>query len=111
MAKAYLEKLCKISEALELENEVEANLDIKHFFGGAALYSNGIICASWSPSGLAFKLPQPEVNKLIASGKARSLRYFDKGHVKKGYVVFENPEAATKETWKKYFLSAITQTL
>ncbi len=111
MAKVYLEKLHKISEELELENEVAASLDIKHFFSGAALYSNGKICVSWSPSGLAFKLPEPEVNKLIANGKAKPLRYFDKGNVKKGYVVFEDPEAVTIETWKKYFLRAITQTL
>ncbi len=41
------------------------------------------MCASWLPAGLAFKLPEAEVNKLIASAKTKPLKYFEKGHENK----------------------------
>ncbi len=109
MAKEYMEKLCKLIAELEIENNVSVSLEPKHFFSGAALYANEIICASWSPVGLAFKLPDSEVCKLIESGEAKPLRYFDKGNVKKGYALFDNPEGKENENWKKYFLMAIEQ--
>jgi len=107
MAKEYMEKLCKLIAELEIENNLAVNLEPKHFFSGAALYANGFICASWSPAGLAFKLPDSEVRKLIKSGKAKPLKYFDKGKVKKGYALFDNPEGNENENWGKYFLMAI----
>jgi len=64
-----------------------------------------------SKSGLAFKLSESEVDKLIASKKAVPLKYFEKGHIKKGYAMFENPEDEKLAKWKKYFLKAIQCTL
>ncbi len=107
MAKIYLEKLTQLISDLKLEDELVNQLEIKHFFSGAALYVNKVICVSWSPMGLAFKLPEHEAADLIASGKAKPLKYFEKGHVKKGYAVFENPALAKKELWKKYLLKAV----
>ena len=79
MAKVYLEKLSQLISDLAIENEVAAQVETKHFFRGAALYANEVICASWSSAGLAFKLPESEVTKLIASGKAKPLKYFENG--------------------------------
>ena len=110
MAKVYLEKLFQLISDLEIEDEVAVQLEVKHFFSGAALYANDVICASWSPAGLAFKLPESEVAQLIASGNATPLKYFEKGHVKKGYAMFENPDAVKKSIWKNYFLKAVQQT-
>ncbi len=109
MAKVYLEKLSCLISDLDLSNSVSAKLETKHFFSGAALYADQVICASWSPAGLAFKLPAPEVEKLLASGKAKPLKYFEKGRVKKGYAVFDNPDTSKKARWKNYFLRAIDQ--
>lgn len=109
MAKIYFEKLSGLISQLEIGCEVSLELEIKHFVSGAALYANKSICASWSPGGLAFKLPEAEVNELIASGKAKPLKYFEKGHVKEGYAMFENPESSKKTRWKRYFLKAIEQ--
>ena len=106
MAKAYFEKLTKLIEALNLEDEIALPLEVKHFFSGAALYINGTICASWSPVGLAFKLPQPEVEQLISMGLAKPLKYFSNGHIKKGYALFENPDDNKASQWKKYFVKA-----
>tara|TARA_R110001599_G_C12238564_1_gene658643 strand:+ start:571 stop:906 length:336 start_codon:yes stop_codon:yes gene_type:complete len=109
MAKVYLEKLSHLISDLDIADEVAVKLEAKHFFSGAALYANQVLCASWSPAGLAFKLTESEVTKLIDSGKAKPLRYFEKGHVKKGYAVFENPEMMKKTRWKNYFLKAIEE--
>jgi TfoX/Sxy family transcriptional regulator of competence genes len=106
MAKPYLEKLSKLIQQLNIENEISQPIEARHFFSGAALYANGTFCASWSPAGLAFKLPAVEVERLIASGKAIPLKYFPKGHIKKGYALFENPDDSRPGRWKEYFLAA-----
>ena len=109
MAKKYLEKLSKIIEDLNIDALIEQPLEVKHFFSGAALYIDGIICASWSPVGLAFKLSEQEVKILISNGSAKPLKYFPKGHVKKGYALFVNPCDYETIHWKKYFLKASQQ--
>ena len=107
MARVYLDKLTRLIADLKIQNEVKAQLEPRHFFNGAALYADNSICASWSPAGLAFKLPESQVTQLIASGNARPLKYFDKGPVKKNYALFENPEAARQSEWKNYLLAAV----
>jgi TfoX/Sxy family transcriptional regulator of competence genes len=108
MAKEYLEKLSKLVNKLNIAIEAESNcMEVRHFFSGAALYVNKTICVSWSPVGLAFKLPEKEVEKLISSGKAKPLKYFAKGHIKKGYALFESPESSKPSQWKAYFARAI----
>lgn len=109
MAKIYFEKLSDLISHLDIDDEVSANLETKHFFSGAALYANKAICVSWSPGGLAFKLSEPEINKLLSNGKAKPLKYFEKGRIKEGYAMFENPESSKKSRWKNYFLKAIEQ--
>jgi len=109
MAKVYFQKLENLMEKLNLETDIGSNIEVKHFFSGAALYVDQTICVSWSPVGLAFKLPQQEVDKLIDSGEAKSLKYFPKGHIKKGYALFENPDDKKPEQWKKYFIKSAMQ--
>ena len=109
MAKEYYEKLSHLLEEINLKKEVTLSMEIKHFFSGAALYVNQTICASWSPAGLAFKLPEKEANKLIKSGNAKPFKYFPKGHVKKGYALFENPIDKKPSQWKKYFIKSTQQ--
>ncbi|MFV1983106.1 MAG: hypothetical protein ACC657_06150 [Thiohalomonadales bacterium] len=109
MAKVYFEKLTSLIIKLNIESEVTKPIEVKHFFSGAALYINNILCVSWSPVGLAFKLSEQEVNKLIKSGKAIPLKYFEKGHIKKGYALFENPDDKKPDHWKKYFIFSAKQ--
>lgn len=109
MAKVYFEKLSTLLEKLHIENEITKQMEVKHFFSGAALYVNKTICASWSPAGLAFKLEEQEANKLIKNGKAIPLKYFPKGHVKKGYTLFEEPNEKKAGYWKKYFIKSAQQ--
>lgn len=107
MAKKYLEKLTHLVERLNVGSETDLPIEVKHLFSGAAVYVGDTICVSWSPVGLAFKLPENEVAKLIRNGKAKPLKYFPKGHIKKGYALFESPELSKPIWWKSYFRKAI----
>jgi TfoX/Sxy family transcriptional regulator of competence genes len=107
MAKIYFERVSELIKELNIENETTAQIEIRHFFSGAAIYANSIICASWSPEGLAFKLPERETTRLIETGKAKPLKYFEKGNIKKGYALFEDPEKLKNSKRKNYLLKSI----
>ena len=109
MAKEYFARLSSLVNALNIEADVASPMEVKHFFSGAALCVNGTICVSYSPVGLAFKLTQSEVIKLIESGRAKPLRYFPKGHVEKGYALFADPDLTKPLQWREFFLEAIQQ--
>jgi len=109
MAKIYYEKLSSLVAKLDIKNEITGSMEVKHFFSGAVLYVKQIICASWSPVGLAFKLSEQEVEKLISNGKAIPLKYFPKGHIKKGYALFSKPDELKLKQCKKYFIASATQ--
>lgn len=104
MAKPFLEKLeALVSRYLP----DEPRLVCKHFFSGAALYSSGVMCASLTPVGLAFRLPADVRTELIDCGAASSLKYFAKSPIKKGYVLFSNLEDVSDTDIAKYFGIAV----
>ena len=107
MAKPYFEQLKQLIESFDLKPAQTNNMEVKHFFSGAALYSEGVIISSLSPMGLSFKLPEMEVEQLIKEGKATYLKYFEKGNVKKSYAMFQEPNLNRVERWRSYFLKAI----
>ena len=111
MAAEYLTKLIALLKDLNIERRVDHWIEVKHFFSGAALYVDDFICASLSPVGLAFKLTDSEVTRLIEKGAAIPLKYFPKGHIKKGYALFENPDLTELEKWREYFMRSIQQAL
>ena len=88
MAQPYLNELERIVDG---NRPAVGEIVCKHFFSGAAVYLNGVICASLSPKGLAFKLSGERSAELIEQGEAIPLQYFEKSPVKKGYALF--PEA------------------
>ena len=61
MSGHYLEKLTGLISTLNFGDELSAELTVKHYFNGAAVYADKVMCASWSPVGLAFRLPAAEV--------------------------------------------------
>ena len=87
MAKRYLERLSAEIHGATPESLRDVELECKHFFSGAALYANGKICASLTPAGFAIKLPEKSRAVLLKQRRARRLRYFANGPVKKEYVV------------------------
>ncbi len=63
----------------------------KPVFGAAAAYIDGAIFLTSGKFGVALKLPAEQCEHLIEKKGGAALKYFEKGHVKKGYVVL--PEA------------------
>ena len=88
MAKEYLERLSAFIETSTAGGNKNIHLECKNFFSGAALYAENRICISLTPVGLAIKLPEEIKNKLLKDKKAVPLRYFQKGPIKKDYVLF-----------------------
>ena len=87
MAKEYLERLSELLKRAKFGKLKNVNLEVKHFFSGAAVYVNSSICITLTPVGLAIKLPEQLRNNLIKQKDANPLRYFPKGPIKKDYAV------------------------
>jgi len=84
MAQPYLDQLEELIHAIDPNSH---NLVCKHFFSGAALYVGKKICASLTPKGFAFKLPETRCEDLISKGCAIPLRYFESSPIKRGYIL------------------------
>ncbi len=111
MAKEYMEKLSAFIEKAKSEFPENIKLECKHFFGGAALYAEERICMSLTPVGLAIKLPEETRDKLLKNKKAIPLRYFSKGPIKKGYVLFPDGVAKDNKALRKYLWESIEYVL
>jgi hypothetical protein len=108
MAHPYLEQL----QGLVSEAGIgDVDLDCKHFFSGAALYAGGKICATYTPVGLAFKLPRARCKELIAVKLAVPLCYFKGAPAKSGYALFQEPDDLSGESLSSYFSECIEHTL
>ena len=87
MAKEYLIQLSALMKEATARRFTDVDLECKHFFSGAAVYVNGKICMSLTPVGFALKLPEGAREKLKKEKRAKPLRYFPNGPIKKDYVV------------------------
>ena len=58
MAKEYLEKLEALLAPAARKLPPEIELEVKHFFGGAAASAHGRLCITLTTVGLAPKLPE-----------------------------------------------------
>ena len=94
MAEPYLSRLIDLVSELRLGEGASFDLECRHFFGGAALYIDGLICGSLTPVGLALKLPATQRNAMFGDGRGHPLRYFDGGKVKKEYAVLSESVVA-----------------
>ncbi|MCE7733951.1 MAG: TfoX/Sxy family protein [Candidatus Heimdallarchaeota archaeon] len=83
----YLDELSIIISEAITDNISETDLQFKHFFSGAAAYVKDKIFCTYTPSGIAVKIPANERAKLITSKKGSELRYFPKAPIKKDYIV------------------------
>jgi TfoX/Sxy family transcriptional regulator of competence genes len=86
MAEPYLERLSRMVGRLESDQIQGAILESKHFFSGAALYTNGKICALLSSTGFALKLPADIRQSLIKESKGAEFRFFANGPIKRDYI-------------------------
>ncbi len=88
MAEPYLTQLEELADRWISADQRIGALECRHFFSGAAVYRNGVIVASLTPVGLAFKVPVEVHDELLDSDLASPLRYFPKAPIKRGYVLF-----------------------
>ena len=86
MAKAQLGALQALVDRILADQCAAGAIECKHFFSGAAVYSDGHIFMTLTPAGLALKLSEHDRAQLAALG-AVPLRYFANAPVKKDYVV------------------------
>jgi TfoX/Sxy family transcriptional regulator of competence genes len=71
--------------AAGLPGDVE--ISYKSVFGAVAAYTGGRIFLTCGKFGLGLKLDGETCADLIAAKAGAPLKYFEKGHVKKGYAV------------------------
>jgi len=107
MTKEYLDKLSDLINKIYASKPVDLQLDIKHFFSGAAVYANGKICITLTPVGLAMKLPEKNRIKLLKEKGVKHLRYFPKAPIKKEYVVFSESKIKDLSGLKKLIKTSI----
>ncbi len=88
MAEPYLTQLKELADQWIIADQRIGALECRHFFSGAAVYRNGVIVASLTPVGLAFKVPAEVHDELLDSGLASPLRYFPRSPIKRDYVLF-----------------------
>ena len=82
MAKEYFDKLSLLINKI-YPKDIDPRITIKHFFSGAAIYSNKKICITLTPVGLAVKLPEDQITKLLKEKKAKPLQYYTNCAIKK----------------------------
>jgi len=99
MTKEYLDRLSDLMAEVASNLSTTANLEIKHFFSGAAVYADGRICISLTPAGFALKLPVGLRDELLTQEGTKNLQYFPKAPIKKDYVVLPRRMLDDKETF------------
>lgn len=87
MAEPYRERLATMLREARASKPRGLRIECKHFFSGAALYANGIICASLTLVGFAVSLSEGSRAALLRERRGSPLRYFKGGPIKKEYVV------------------------
>ena len=73
MAKEYVEKLSDLMKQITPHLSTKVDLEIKHFFSGAAVYADKRICISLTPAGFALKLPADLRDDLMKEKGAKRL--------------------------------------
>ncbi|MDE0943416.1 MAG: TfoX/Sxy family protein [Alphaproteobacteria bacterium] len=88
MNAAYRQRLEAVFAAAEMPGPM--NIAYKSVFGAVAAYADGVIFITSGNFGLALKLPGDLCEALMAEGVCGPLKYFEKGHIKRNYVVLHN---------------------
>lgn len=87
------------------------DLEFKNCFGSIAGYVNGQIFISCGKFGVALKLPQRIVVKLLKEKGVKHLQYFPNGHVKKDYAVIPRRIIENELLFKRLVTQSIKHAL
>ena len=107
MAEPYLERLKQMIDRLGLPGAHDVTLEPRHFFSGAALYANGRICALFSPTGFALKLPVATRHALIEAGQGEEFRFFLDGPIKRDYVALKEVVQLDAEALRELIYTSV----
>ena len=102
-----LETVAVDCRALRTADSQYADIECKHFFGGAAAYVNDRILMSLTNVGLALKLPERDRNSLMNEG-AKPLKHFPKAPAKKVYVVLPSGQVERERPLAVWITRSIT---
>lgn len=107
----YKNEITKILKQTHPKFSITYKLEFKNVFGAVGGYVNGRIFASGGKFGVAFRLSSDRLNALFREKKAKRLRYFPKGHVKKEYAVLPKRILKNKRQLKKLVVESIQYVL
>ena len=107
MAKAQLEALQALVDRMLADQRVAGAIACKHFFSGAAAYSDGRIFMTLTPAGLALKLSEHDRAQLSAFG-AVALRYFPKAPIKKDYIILPDSVVSDEPALARWVRASIS---
>jgi len=107
MARAYIEKLSYLLQRANIADTESVKLEVKHFFGGAAIYANGKICVTLTKIGLALKLSEKTRQKLVETEDARPVQYFPQGPIKKEYALLPGRLINNNDSLHKWLLESV----
>ncbi len=101
MENKYLNKITTLLKQARPKLATQHRLEFKNVFGAVGGYVNGKIFISCGKFGVAFRLPPDTLINLFQKKKAKHLKYFPKGHVKKEYAVLSKQVLGNKYQFKK----------
>ncbi len=111
MAKEYFVRLSEFILVSRLKDNSDVDLEVKHFFSGAALYANKKICLIFGPEGMAIKFPQIRRDSLIANKLAIPFKYYEKSPIKKEYALFTMELESDRDLYRAYLEESINSVL
>lgn len=101
MKNTYLEEITTLLTQTRPKLVATHRLEFKNVFGAVGGYVDGRIFVSCGKFGVALKLPLDTLDALFKDKKAKHLKYFPNGHVKKEYAVLSKQTLGNKRHLKK----------
>ena len=101
MENKYLNEITTLLKQARPRLSITHRLEFKNVFGAVGGYINGCIFVSCGKFGVAFRLPPDTLDMLFREKKAKRLKYFSNGHIKKEYAVLSKRVLKNKRQLKK----------
>lgn len=101
MENKYLNEITTLLKQTSPKLSATHQLEFKNVFGAIGGYVNGRIFISCGKFGVALRLPPKTLDQLFHEKKAKRLKYFPKGHIKKEYAVLPKRVLENKKEFKR----------
>lgn len=108
MSEIYRKKIIKLLNETKPRLAKSSAITFKNSFGAVVGYIDDNLFIASGKFGIALKLPGQIITKLFEENKAKPLKYFEKGYVKKDYAVLSNAVLVDSEQIKKLINKSIS---